>query len=206
MNTICKLADIDTYLLYYLDIKTVISLTTISKDQFNHMTNLDFIKQLRILVQKYGYENIIDNTATHNYISLIKWISYSINKFKYTSVAIDYAAKNRHIEVLEWFANSKYKFKYTKNAITLAALQGNFDVLDWFANSEYEFKYKTFLIDYALERRKIKILKWFDESGYEIKHTKEIIMHILKTDCTDIYEYLGPNSRIIKILDQYAKK
>ena len=41
---------------------------------------------------------------------------------------------------------------------------------------------------------------------YEIKYTEIIIKRALEKDCTDIYAYLGDNSRIIKILDQYAKK
>ena len=40
---------------------------------------------------------------------------------------------------------------------------------------------------------------------YEIKYEEQNIKKVLEKDCTDIYQYLGPNSRIIKIMDQYAK-
>ena len=89
MNTICKFADIDTYLLYFINIKSILAITEISKEQYIHMTNFAFIKQLRVLVKKYGYKNMIDNAATNNYISLINWMSESSlrfrkNNFKYT--------------------------------------------------------------------------------------------------------------------------
>ena len=175
MNTICKFVDIDTYLLYFIDIKTVISLITISKDQYNHMINLDFVKQLCSLVQKHECINIIDNAAFYNYLSLIKWISESSvweNEFKYSSYAIAYAADKGYVDILQWFAKSKHEFKYT-----------------------------AYAIDIALIEHKLESLKWFDESKYEIKYSPKIIKEILKGDCTDIYDYLGPNSRIIKILD-----
>ena len=124
MNTICKLADIDIYLLYYLDIKTVLAVTEISKEQNTLMINLDFVKQLRTLVQKHGYKNIIVKAVKYNYISLIIWVSDSINKFKYSSDAINSAAENGHINILDWFANSRYKFKYSKYAIDNAAQNG----------------------------------------------------------------------------------
>ena len=171
MNTICKLADIDIYLLYFIDIKTVIRLLTISKDQNNLIINLDFAKEICALMQKYGYKygykKIIDISAAHNYISLIKWISESFleeNEFQYTQNAIDNAAACGHIDVLDWFANSKYKFKYSTNAIDFASDYGNIDVLNWFANSKYEFKYTINAIYYALIYHKLEILKWFDES------------------------------------------
>ena len=125
MNTICKFADIDTYFLYFLDIKTVLKLTTISKEQYILILNLDYVKELYALVQKHGYYNIIDNAANYNYISLIKKISqFSLWEFKYTEDAINLASGEGHIDVLEWFANSKYEFIYTKDAINFAAGNG----------------------------------------------------------------------------------
>ena len=70
----------------------------------------------------------------------------------------------------------------------------------------YEFKYTHYAIDIALINHRLEILKWFDESEYEIKYEEQNIKKVLEKDCKDIYDYLGPNSRIIKILDQYAKK
>ena len=206
MNTICKFADIDTYLLYFINIKSVLAITEISKEQYIHMTNLAFIKQLRALVKQYGYKNMIDKAVTHNYISLIKWISESSvrlqeNKFKYT-YAVEYATIYGYIDLLNWFANSEHEFKYYENTINYAVICAHFDVLNWYANSKYEFKYTPSAIDNALMKHKLEILKWFDESKYEIKYTPEKIKQVLKEgDCTDIYDYLGPNSRIIKILD-----
>ena len=105
MNTICKIADIDIYLLYYLDIKTILKLLLLSIQQNTLMKNLEFIKQLRIIVQKYGHNNIVDTAARYNYISLMQWLSESINEFKYSSNAIDKAAVNGARERLQFHCN-----------------------------------------------------------------------------------------------------
>ena len=106
-----------------------------------------------------------------------------------------------HIDILEWFANSEYEFICSIYIIDNAAKNGHIEILKWFANSKYEFKYSKKAINIALIYHKLEILKWFDESKYEIKYTPKKIKRVLEEDCTDIYEYLGPNSRIIKILD-----
>ena len=63
MNTICKFADIDIYLLYFINIDTILAITEISKDQYILMNNLDFIKQLRTIIREYEFGGIIENAA-----------------------------------------------------------------------------------------------------------------------------------------------
>ena len=56
MNTICKIPDIDIYLLKFLDIKTIMTLTRISRDQYE-LLSIDFINELRSVK-----ENLISGT------------------------------------------------------------------------------------------------------------------------------------------------
>ena len=140
MNTICKFADIDIYLLYYLDIKTIIRLSTISKDQHTLINSLDFINEIyslepgKIDKTEEGriipfYDEIIDEASSHNYISLIKWIDASVNKFIYSRKAIDNASTNGHINILDWFDKSPHEFKYSKYGIRGAIENDHIDVL-----------------------------------------------------------------------------
>lgn len=120
---ITTISELDIELLYYLDIESVINVCCISKFEYNIISDLDFYKQLLSLKTK-SIDNIIYAAAQHNYVSLIEWISKSINKFHYSSNIIDNACKHGNIDVLEWFAKSNYKFEYTEHAIIQAAANG----------------------------------------------------------------------------------
>ena len=161
MTTICGIADIDIYLLYYLDISSVLHLTIISKDQYNTLTNLDFIRELRLLNHKYLITifNIIYYASLHNYIALMDWINESVNEFRYDETAIANAAANSNISVLNWFDKSNYKFKYNANTIIKASENGYVTILDWFDKSDYKFKYGNNAIHLAAANNHINVLE-----------------------------------------------
>ena len=145
MNTICNFPDIDIHLLYFLDTTSVLTLSTISKNQHTLMLSLDFVKELRTIVQKYNIFNykfgFIDYAVKHNFLSLIKWFAASINKFSYNDFAMNCAATNGDIQILQWFSESRYEFIYDKSTIGRAARAGNVNVLEWFDKSKHEFIY-----------------------------------------------------------------
>ena len=126
MNTICKFTDIDTYLLYFIDLSLLFTLTTISKDQNKHMFNLDFVKELHIIVQKYGYKNIIDNAAKHNYVSVLNWLADTKYDFKYFKINYNkpMPSRNGYIDLLNRDANSIYVLQYFTYAIDEASAYG----------------------------------------------------------------------------------
>ena len=100
MNTICPIPDIDTYLLYYLDIKTIMRLTTISKDQHILLSNITPIKEIKLINLSVNanhlnnISNLIYFAAYHGYLSLIQWIHESKHLFKYDKHAVNAAAGN----------------------------------------------------------------------------------------------------------------
>lgn len=97
MNTIFCCPDLDIYILYYLDLNTIIQLITISKDQNNLLLSCDFIQELNLL-KVNSFRNIlfnsdfipgtnllnlnspvtiysiIINAEGNNYTSILKWI------------------------------------------------------------------------------------------------------------------------------------
>ena len=114
MATLFNFPDIDIYLLYYLDIQSIMRLAMVTKD--NLIFNLNFVIQLR-QIKKQSIVDIINYSCSYNYLSLIIWIHESVNEFKYEKWAINYAAAHGNIDVLEWFDKSSYKILYDKNAI-----------------------------------------------------------------------------------------
>ena len=96
MNTICRLPDIDIYLLYYLSIENIDVLACISKSQYELLGSIPFVQEFYMLrrdncLGKY----VIDYAAEYGYLSLIKWSrreDESINNFLYTEEAINSAA------------------------------------------------------------------------------------------------------------------
>ena len=130
MNTICNFPDIDVYLLLFLDLKNIIVLSLISKNQNTLISDLDYIKELYKLRHNhptsynYGVRNydskrmyigcncIIDMAAKYNYMVLIRHIHNSVTKFEYTYLTIHYATQYGNIEVLQWFDKYGYEFIY----------------------------------------------------------------------------------------------
>lgn len=75
MNTICNFPDIDIYLLYYLDIKTISRLVTISKNQNKLLCNQKFIQEIYALKDK-GMNIIgVDEAAEYNFFKYYKMVT-----------------------------------------------------------------------------------------------------------------------------------
>ena len=157
MNTICNFPDIDIYLLYYLDIKSMMRLMSTSQNQYNLLSGLEFIKELKSL-KDFEKIHIINYAAKYNYLSLIIWIDKSINNFDYNAHAITMASEYANIRILDWFDKSDHEFKYNESAINYASLNGYVDVLEWFDKSDYEFKYNDLAISFASLNGHINIL------------------------------------------------
>ena len=175
MNTVCKILDIDIYLITYLDFKTICNLLMISKTQYSVMFTFDFINELYLLKQKYAVTifNIIDLAAQYNYLSLIKQIDRSSSKFYYTVNAIDMASAKEYIDILDWFDKSNHEFKYTTYAINAAAMNNSLKTLQWFHESKYDFNYTYTAIDMAAAYGFVSVLEWFKKSGYRLRYTWE---------------------------------
>lgn len=140
--TICNFPDLDVYLLYYLDIKTIFQLMLISKNQYNLLSKQDFIQQLCLLKRKnIKIFEIIEYACKYNYLELIKWIDASVNEFLYDPWAINAAALLSNISILDWFKNSNHIFIYTKTTILSLFSDGNIEVLKWFRDSGYDLLY-----------------------------------------------------------------
>ena len=170
--------DFDIYLLYYLDIKSIFNLASISKDENALITSLDFVKELILLKRKYRYintKNTIDYAATNNYISILKWFDRSNNDFIYTENAIDNASADGYIDIIKWFDESRHEFLYTTAAINLASAKAHIDILDWFDKSIYVFKYNKNAVYQACAYAHIGVLEWLDKSRYKFKYSKYAI-------------------------------
>ena len=92
MNTVCKIADIDIYLLYFLKIKTIFVLSTVTKDENELILKQDFIRELQLMRQEYKINktNIIDEASLRGYISILEWMDKSVCKFIYSTYAINW--------------------------------------------------------------------------------------------------------------------
>ena len=92
MNTICKFLDIDIYLLYFLKLKTIFVLSTVTKDENELISKQDFFREMQILRQKHKVNkyNIIELVSRYGYISILEWIDKSENEIIYDSSAIDW--------------------------------------------------------------------------------------------------------------------
>ena len=195
MTTICGLSDIDIYMLYYLDIKSVLNLATVSKDYNVLITNLDFIKDVYLLKSKcvnINKGNIVYYASQFNCISLLQWLYDSANEFIYTCSAIDSAASRGNIDVLIWFDKFVHDFKYSQSGINLAAAYGYVEILDWFDKSKHEFKYSHNAIQWAIMFDHIKILEWFKQSSHKII-IRDAITHAENIGKQNIVEWLQNN-------------
>ena len=88
--------ELNEYLLNFLDIRSILRLSIISKETNKLLLSQPFIKDIHKIVQIENIKNF-DNEI------------------------VDLASKNGHIAVLEWFKNSEYEFKYTDDAIDWAS-------------------------------------------------------------------------------------
>ena len=140
--SILPVNDLNAYLLYFLDTKSILTLSAVSKEQQQVLLNIKLYTDIRFISTKESFRtfrtDIITISSKHGSISLLEWFKNSGYEFKYTFYAIDWASRNGHLRVLEWFKNSGYEFKYTSDAIDGASSKGHLSVLEWFKNSGYK--------------------------------------------------------------------
>ena len=185
------ISDIDIYLLYYLDLQSLLPITLLCKSQYTLLSDQAFIKELRSLKQKHkkvNVDNIISHAIRYNYIAIINWIHQSRNRFNYGCHAIYKACRYGNIEVLEWFDKSHYIFKYNNTTIDEACKYGYVSVLEWFVNSRYKFKY-LHGIRYASVNGHVSVLEWFDKSEYKFIYTHNTIDLAASNGYIDVLEW-----------------
>ena len=119
--SILPIYDLDIYLLNFLDIKSILILSSISKKHRDNFSNMKLYIDIKEILKKESFQSLIADTVCmackYCSIALLEWFKNSGYEFKYTSDAIDSASENGHIAILQWFKNSGYEFKYTSNAI-----------------------------------------------------------------------------------------
>ena len=203
MNTIINLADIDRHLLYFLDVESILTLMTISKNQRTLMLEIDFIKELRLIIEKYVVDpNIIDYQDAYGYAHYRRMHDYLSVLYIFTDNLVDLASATGYIHILDWLHNSVNEFTYTETTIDKAIKNNHVNVLNWFVNSKYKFIYTT--LEQCLINKNIKILKWFDESKYEIKY-HEVCVQLMFMEDKSRFDYLGTDSRILKRIMETCK-
>ena len=179
MSTICNFSDVDIYILYYLDIGSILKLNTLSTKQNILISNQQFVKEIRQLKQKYkniNKNNIIDYACKKNYISILEWVHNSINDFRYTVYSIIWASGNGYMSILEWLYKSGYEIKYSDTVICEASCNGNLNILVWLDKIGYDFRYYgEYCIDQAAENGHVDVLEWFDKSDYEFKYSEDAL-------------------------------
>ena len=227
MNTLLNHADVDTYLLYFLDIKTIINISILSKNQNLLLKNTKSINELLlILINNHTLDipYIINCASAKNYINLLEWIHESINKFLYSEITINVAAKNAHIDILQFF-HSNYKIYDIDRALKLAARYNHVKVLEWFHNplarslplnydnpsqkvalpflpgfhkNEYEIKNISAIIEEACIFGNVDILEWFKKNNYDIKYFVCNIDIVPNKCCITILNWFKNNNYEIK--------
>ena len=142
--SILPVYDLDIYLLNFLDIKSILILSSISKKHRDNFSNMKLYMDIREISKKELFQSLIADTirvaCKYCSIALLVWFKNSGYEFKYTAGAINLASNNGDVAVLQWFKNSGYEFKYTSNAIDWASFHGHVAILEWFKNSGYELK------------------------------------------------------------------
>ena len=221
-QTVCNIADIDIYLLFYLDLDSIINLLSVSKMQYNVLSNLVFVKQLVSLKQKYEYCNlrsVVLLGSKHDYLELIKWIDMSINNLYIYSDAIYNACKYGYVSMLEWLCmNTKgiidnhkqilqwdngiciSKIRIT-SLICHACFMGHVSILKWLSQSSFNFHYNCTPIDNAAAHGHINILEWFSKSGYEFKYSNLAIDWASRNGHINVLEWFSKSNYKLKYTD-----
>src|SRR5580704_195612 len=105
--SILPVNDLNAYLLYFLDIKSILTLSAVSKEQQQVLLSIKLYTDIRFISTKESFRtfrtDIITISSKHGSISLLEWFNNSGYEFKYTFSAINVASVNGHISVLEWF-------------------------------------------------------------------------------------------------------
>ena len=103
MNTICKISDIDIYILYFLKIKTIFVLSTITKEENELISKQDFIREMKQLRQEYKMKKyfikkyfIIDLASQYRYVSILQKKYMELR-----DIELEYVSKKRRM-MQEW--------------------------------------------------------------------------------------------------------
>lgn len=120
--------ELDIYLLYYLDIKTVFTISAISKYQYELITNQQFVKDLSILKEN---TKIIDYALQNNYISILQWFDESVNEINYDILSVGWVVWYGYIEILDWLKKNKCEFNHD-DCLIRKAIQYYPNVAQWF--------------------------------------------------------------------------
>ena len=109
---IIGLVDLDIYLLNFLDLKSILNLSLISKKQKLFMLGIPLFNDINDLIKKESWknlsENIVNISSKHARISILDWLKNSGFEFNYTMYAINRASVNGHTNVLEWFKKNGF--------------------------------------------------------------------------------------------------
>ena len=99
-------SDLDIYLLNFLDIESILTLSLVSKTEHNLLTSNKFFIDLFHIVKKETLteflKNPIDLVCKYGSTIVLEWFKNSNYEFKSDEKAIDWASKNGHTNVLEW--------------------------------------------------------------------------------------------------------
>lgn len=184
MNTIFNHPDIDSYLLYFLDIKTIVHMAILSKNQYSLLQ--ENLSEL-FLAQNNNIKYIINYAAENNCIRLLRWVHDSVHKFLYSNITINVAALNGNCEVLDWLYCNYKIYTITNNfcaerIFSNAARKNHMCVLQWC--HEHGFKSDNIhpVVYEACRNENLNILNWI-WANYKITWIPE--------DCIDCASSLG---------------
>lgn len=102
-------------MLYYLDIKTIIRLLSVSKDYNFTLSTQCLVREL-CLLKRVTKLDIIDSALRKNYGAVLKWIYASGKQIIFSSCAIYEAIQNNNSEVLDWIKHIDFKIVYFQGA------------------------------------------------------------------------------------------
>ena len=152
MSTILNHPDLDIYLLYYLDIRTIIDMASVSRALNILFKNTPFIYELYLTKNDKNnslccsIEYIINVAVQNNYVNLLQWIHSSVHIFIYSPLTINLAALYGHYNILEWLYNAKYHLQYSQRTIANAVIRNHIGVLDWIRLCGYDIQLDVFII------------------------------------------------------------
>ena len=216
MHTLFIIPDIDCHLLYYLDVRSIMNLASISKAEFKLISNLDFIKEIAIIKKKKITEcNIIYYAETYGFLSILKWCNNIIVNLFFNAndtdetiydklICLDNSDKKNtiinHNKILQWFIDSGSNFEHSNIDIVLALKNNNIKILELLFKFNFRLgKSPTKLriraiVNAVAKSGHIFVLDWLRNAGYEILCTEFFI--------TTISEY--GNVNILEWLDNFA--
>ena len=199
MDTLLCHPDIDCHLLYYLDLISIGNLASISKSEYNLISNLDFIKEIAIIKKNKITEwNIIYYATINGYLSILKWSDNIISNLffnendtdetihdklkklntnqKITETIPNHSQIIRHYtNILQWVFYCGSNFEHVNIDIALASKTGNLTILKLLFKFNYRPKLESYricdIINAVAQTGDIFILDWLSYSNYKIIYT-----------------------------------